>query len=180
MTNILATAAHDPLLLSTTWLLRAIQALLLLGVALLLLGVPFLIFFNAEILAEIAKEEPRMAGLTSTFPLVALLTSAALACAVAFQFVRTLHAVIRTVKDGDPFIAENATRLESMGWLALAIQIIGMVVGGIAIWASALLAEDWGDFEIDVSGIVLILLLFILARVFRAGAAMREELEGTI
>jgi Protein of unknown function (DUF2975) len=173
-------SARDPLLLSTTLLLRAIQALLLLGVALLLLAVPFLIYFNTEILAEIAKEEPRMVGLTSTFPLVALVTSAALACAVAFQFVRTLLAVILTVKEGDPFIAENANRLEKMGWLALAVQLIGMVVGGIAIWASALVAEDWGDFEIDVSGIVLILLLFILARVFRAGAAMRDELEGTV
>jgi Protein of unknown function (DUF2975) len=180
MTIHLPTAARDPLLLSTTWLLRAIQALLLLGAALLLLAVPFLIYFNAEVLAEIAKEEPRMSGLTSTFPLVALVTSAALACGVAFVFVRTLLSVIQTVKEGDPFITQNAARLENMGWLALAIQIIGMVVGGIAIWASALLAEDWGDFEIDISGIVLILLLFILARVFRAGAAMRDELEGTV
>ena len=32
----------------------------------------------------------------------------------------------------------------------------------------------------DFGGLILILTLFILARVFRHGAAMREDLEGTV
>ena len=36
------------------------------------------------------------------------------------------------------------------------------------------------DFGFDGGGILLILILFILARVFRHGAAMREDLEGTV
>ena len=33
---------------------------------------------------------------------------------------------------------------------------------------------------IDVTGLLTILLVFILARVFERGVAMREELEGTV
>jgi Fe-S cluster assembly ATPase SufC len=33
---------------------------------------------------------------------------------------------------------------------------------------------------LDMTGILLVIILFILARVFRHGAAMREDLEGTV
>ena len=36
------------------------------------------------------------------------------------------------------------------------------------------------DAGLDLSGIVLVVVLFILARVFRHGAAMRADLEGTV
>ena len=36
------------------------------------------------------------------------------------------------------------------------------------------------DAGLDVSGILLVVILFILARVFRHGTTMREELEGTV
>jgi hypothetical protein len=36
------------------------------------------------------------------------------------------------------------------------------------------------DFGVSLGGLLLALTLFILARVFRQGAAMREDLEGTV
>jgi hypothetical protein len=180
MTNILPASARDPLLFGTTWLLRIMMGLLILGAIALVIALPFLWYFDAQVLAEIAKEEPKMAGITSIAPLLALLAAAAVACGIAVQFVRTLLAMIQTVKDGDPFIADNAKRLETMGWLAVALQILGLVVGAAAMWAHALIDDVEGDFDISLSGVVLVLLLFILARVFRAGAAMRDELEGTV
>ena len=36
------------------------------------------------------------------------------------------------------------------------------------------------DFGIDGESLLLILILFVLARVFREGAAMQAELEGTV
>jgi hypothetical protein len=33
---------------------------------------------------------------------------------------------------------------------------------------------------VDFGGIILVLTLFVLARVFKHGAAMREDLEGTV
>ena len=40
--------------------------------------------------------------------------------------------------------------------------------------------ELTADIEFSLTGVLLALVLFILARVFRHGAAMREDLEGTV
>ena len=54
----------------------------------------------------------------------------------------------------------------------------------LATWIKAVSGEAANDIDVDVGldggGILLILVLFILARVFRQGSAMREELEGTV
>lgn len=42
------------------------------------------------------------------------------------------------------------------------------------------LHAEVGGGGIDASGILLVILLFILARVFRKGTEMREDLEGTV
>ena len=41
-------------------------------------------------------------------------------------------------------------------------------------------ADLRADFGFSGGGLLLMLVLFILARVFRRGAEMREELEGTV
>ena len=40
--------------------------------------------------------------------------------------------------------------------------------------------ENDVNYEISVSGLLAILMTFVLARVFQRGAEMREELEGTV
>jgi len=90
-------------------------------------------------------------------------------------FVRILRQIVGTVAERTPFIAENAGRLARMGWLALALK-------GISIAAHWVLADllALNKVALPDGGIVLALTLFILARVFRQGAAMREDLEGTV
>ena len=105
-------------------------------------------------------------------PVVLLLT-------LGFQFLRTLRRIVVSVGDGDPFTTANADRLRAMTWIALAIQAIS--IGAI------LLSVYFGGrkSEIDasmgaVTGTLMALILFILARVFRVGTEMRSELEGTV
>jgi hypothetical protein len=54
----------------------------------------------------------------------------------------------------------------------------------MALWLSEHIKADKADLDINIgfsgSGLVLMLVLFILSRIFRHGAAMREELEGTV
>ena len=99
---------------------------------------------------------------------------------LALNFVRKLLQIIRTVSEGDPFDAANADRLQGMAWVSLAIQIVGIVLGAIAHWVAKALKETDIHFEWQLTSIIMILLLFILARVFRRGAEMRSELEGTV
>jgi hypothetical protein len=99
-------------------------------------------------------------------------------------FFKRLLAVVNSVGEGDPFDPANADRLAQMGWLALAGQAVILPLMGLAEWFAPYLEKagqgsNFG-FDFDLGGILLILVLFILARVFRHGAAMRADLEGTV
>jgi Protein of unknown function (DUF2975) len=100
-----------------------------------------------------------------------------------WQFIRRLRQIVQTV-DTDPFVRANAKRLREMGWIALISFIPGMVLVAMGSWFDTMAEKGSGDISIeggvDVGQFILILLLFILARVFERGADMREELEGTV
>jgi Protein of unknown function (DUF2975) len=105
-------------------------------------------------------------------------------------FLVLLRRIVLSVGEGDPFIPENAERLSRMGWLVLAGQIAAIPVGALVLWIASLVedtpaesrirADLHSDFGFSFSSLLLMLVLFILARVFRRGASMREELEGTV
>jgi len=95
-------------------------------------------------------------------------------------FVFQLVQIVDSVGDGDPFVPQNAGRLDRMAWLALAMQAVSLAKLPLA----ALLEPHLKDFPLGIDfslwGIVLALTLFILARVFRKGAEMKADLEGTV
>ena len=70
-----------------------------------------------------------------------------------------------------------------MGWLMVLAYALAIATGVVVVWLARVVpdAAD-ADIDLDLGGgsILLILVLFILARVFRQGAAMREDLEGTV
>src|ERR1051325_382879 len=53
---------------------------------------------------------------------------------VPFNYVvlKRLLAIVETVRDGDPFVAVNAARLQTIAWSLLVLQVISIVIGGIA------------------------------------------------
>lgn len=96
------------------------------------------------------------------------------------RFLLDLRRIIATVRHGDPFFAENARRLKGMGWLAVAAQLVWLVLVAIARWTAQYVEGRSAPDPNLVGGLLLILVLFILARVFRLGAEMRTDLEGTV
>ena len=105
-----------------------------------------------------------------------------LGCAMALATDRllvTLADIIATARAGDPFIAANADRLQRIGWCLLALQLCeipGILIGRY--FPSMGSAAPNGD--ISIGGWIAVLMVFVLARVFAAGSAMRDDLEGTI
>jgi hypothetical protein len=103
---------------------------------------------------------------------------------LAYQFLRDMWAIIASVDKGDPFRPQNAVLLAHMGWTVLGANITALLVTLQAAWldkfdqASGVHSEI--DFNLGAGGLLLMLTLFILARVFRHGAAMRDDLEGTV
>jgi hypothetical protein len=94
--------------------------------------------------------------------------------------LRRLLAMIDTVRSGDPFVAANAARLQTIAWTLLALQILSIVIGGIGKAISTPAHPLHLDAGFSTSGWLAVLMTFILARVFAAGAVMREDLAGTV
>ncbi|HSE22787.1 MAG TPA: DUF2975 domain-containing protein [Pyrinomonadaceae bacterium] len=94
--------------------------------------------------------------------------------------LKRLLAIVETVRRGDPFVAANASRLQSIAWVLLALQILGIVIGAIAKAISSPAHPLHINAGFSINGWLAVLLTFLLARVFAEGTLMREDLEGTV
>jgi hypothetical protein len=91
-----------------------------------------------------------------------------------------LRATVETVRRGDPFIADNAHRLQAIAWVLLGLQLLGVAIGAIAERVSTAAHPLHLDAGLSTSGWLAVVLTFVLARVFAEGTRMREDLEGTV
>lgn len=100
------------------------------------------------------------------------------ALAVHLIFTR-LRSLLEDARAGLAFTAQNADRLSLIAWSLLAINVIDLVYGQVSIWASAQSGEYFG-WAPSLTGWFAVILLFLLAKVFREGDRMRQDLEGTV
>jgi len=99
---------------------------------------------------------------------------------INYLILKRLVAMVETVRAGDPFVAANASRLQTIGWALLALQLLSIVIGAIGKAVSTPAHPLHLDAGFSINGWLAVLLTFVLARVFAEGALMREELEGTV
>ena len=115
--------------------------------------------------------------------IVALVSIAAiglLSIPLNYMILKRLIAMVETVRDGDPFVAANAQRLEVIARLLLVLQVLGMIIGAIGKAITTPERPINIDAGFSVNGWLAVLLTFLLARVFAAGTVMRDDLEGTV
>jgi len=110
----------------------------------------------------------------------AIATLGLVAIPINHAVFKRLLAMVGTVRSGDPFVAANADRLNAIGWLLVALQVLSMVIGSIGEAISTPEHPLHLDAGISLMGWLAVLLTFVLARVFAAGTLMREDLEGTV
>ena len=97
-----------------------------------------------------------------------------------YVVLKRLLAIVQTVREGEAFAAANAVRLQAVAWALLGIQILSIMIGGIAKAVSSPAHPLHLDAGFSIGGWLAVLLTFLLARVFAEGAHMREDLEGTV
>jgi Protein of unknown function (DUF2975) len=97
-----------------------------------------------------------------------------------YVVLKRLLSIVETVRAGEPFVAANAIRLQAIAWALLALQVLSVVIGAIAKAISTPLHPVYLQADFSISGWLAVLLTFLLARVFAAGALMREDLQGTV
>ena len=91
-----------------------------------------------------------------------------------------LLSIVETVRLGNPFVSENASRLQAIAWSVLALEMSRLVVVAIANTVSTVARPIHIDWNLSFTPWLAVLLLFVLARVFDHGARMREDLDGTV
>jgi hypothetical protein len=97
-----------------------------------------------------------------------------------YVVLKRLVAIVETVRAGDPFVNANASRLQAIAWVLLALNLLSIVIGAIAKAVSTPAHPLQIDAGFSISGWLAVLLTFLLARVFAEGTLMREDLEGTV
>jgi hypothetical protein len=159
------------------WLLPACRILTYLLMTIFALAFAALIV----LFAMMAVQRPELAARTASMNI-----AAGLAIALSFRFVQLLGQVIGSVREGEPFASVNVRRLNQMAALALAYQLVltlSFLFGAgdfnlMKIGPMEGLFSNSGGLSLD--GLILALILFILARVFRHGAQLHDDLAGTI
>ena len=91
-----------------------------------------------------------------------------------------LVAMVLTVRAGNPFVADNAYRLQFIAWCLLGQQLLSVVIGAIGKAVSTPAYSLHLDAGFSPGGWLAVILTFVLARVFAEGALMRDDLEGTV
>lgn len=152
--------------------------------AMVMVGIGFVALATVE-RADLAQEFVKVGAPKNMIWLLALaLAMSIVLLFLGVRFLLELFGIMDTVGTGDPFAPENGTRLNRMGWLAIAAQGLALALKGVVKVLEPYAAKAGEqlnfEFDLDLSGVLLALILFILARVFRHGAAMREDLEGTV
>lgn len=135
---------------------------------------------NRDWIMEALKLSPSLEADRVVFGLRAIASLGLVAVLLNYRILTRLIAMVDTVRAGDPFVASNAGRLRDIGWALLVLQILSLI---IAAGGKMLSTPDHPvqlDAGFSINGWLAVLLTFVLARVFAAGAAMRDDLEGTV
>jgi hypothetical protein len=113
---------------------------------------------------------------------LAALTGAIAVLALVHFILRALRRVVASASVGDPFIEANAVELGRVAWLLLGLTVVDAVIRPVIyLFApAAMRAKIHNLVQISMIGLFAVLLIFVLAQIFRRGSAMRAELAGTI
>jgi hypothetical protein len=175
MSNSLASSPALPIARQVLWVLVALNWVMAVAILALLAVSP-----NEQWILSAFKltPSPDADRLVMGLRVIAAL---GLACVPVNRIIlNRLLALVDTVRDGNPFVASNAQRLQIIAWALLALQVVSMVIGGIARSVSIPGHPLHLEAGFSLTGWLAVLLTFLLARVFAEGARMRDELEGTI
>ena len=141
------------------------------GVVALLSMAAVLFAVNPDILpraAEMARRGPVFAG---------GLGAAALYMAGVLVIVGSLRRIFATLTAGDPFHPDNVGRLRLIG-----LMLAGLELGRYGVWAVGAWFPGVSRVEpsFSLTAWFSVLVVFVLAEVFREGARLRREAELTI
>jgi uncharacterized membrane protein (DUF373 family) len=147
------------------------------GVALLLLAA-LLLSFNPDLIGSITMNVGGV-ELVKRWPVViGGLAAAALYLAGILVIVAHLRRIFATLMAGDPFHPDNVSRLRVIGLALGALELVRYMVWMAGAWL--LPGQNKVEPDFSLTAWFSVLVVFVLAEVFREGARLRREAELTI
>lgn len=168
---------RDPLLAAARLALVGAMGFTVFAGAAFVIATPAVLIWNESVMALIARHGGPAETIWAVVGVTAL---SGVMAALGFFFFRDLYRIVASVEGGDPFVAVNARRLQAMGWISVVAHVLGIPLAMTSRWLDRVFERPPGGFEFSYFGLLLALVLFVLARVFREGTRMREDLEGTV
>ena len=98
---------------------------------------------------------------------------------VELFIVYRLRRIFGTLTAGDPFQPENVTRLRAIGFALAGLEVINYVTNLASSWVFGAELRS-ARFPFNPTAWFAVLVVFVLAEVFREGARLRAEAELTI
>lgn len=178
----------DPLLLAGKGMAIFMQGAMAIGAIALIISLGFVTLSSGDLAQGFSDGSGLPIEHLPLLPLAGVMLIGLCIVAALYFFFDKLRRIIGTVGARDPFQPANAARLRDMGWLILVPQLLLLPATFLGEQLARLADEapKAGETHFvfgggpDLAGLLLVIVLFILARVFRHGAAMREDLEGTV
>lgn len=167
----------DPVLSAARFMVGAAIALCITVALAIVVVIPVILFNQDRVLIEVARPGAPSEILGAV---ILVMVMAAACLSLGAVFFRHLYRLIGTVGEGDPFTPVNAARLRAMAWIAVAVNAITVPLALLGTYLDEVSGKVHVNADISIGGILLALILFILARVFRKGTEMRADLEGMV
>ena len=162
-------------------ILDVVYAALWIGVVAvsLMVGAALLFTFNPDLLDDVSLSTGQLAG---RWPAVTGgLAAASLYMAGVLVIVGSLRRIFMTLTAGDPFHPDNVRRLRLIGVMLAALGLLEMARYPMTLLDSRLAAHEAHQAGgLNLTTWFAVLVVFVLAEVFREGARLRREAELTI
>lgn len=172
--------SRDRVLRSVALLLRLLLVLNLALFAAFAIGLLLSWPFAPTLAAHLVHKYGSTLAVGQAVTVVRLMLVIGTAAALALHpLLASLLRIVATVEIGDPFVDANATRLMRIGWALLVLQLLDLCLGALGRWIVAL-RLDWTGWTPSLGGWLAVAMVFVLARVFRIGARMRDDLAATV
>jgi Protein of unknown function (DUF2975) len=171
---------------ASQWVLRSGIIVTTLLIGMYVLGVAVLIFALATSRLPLDRIA-HWTGVTMTADEIGRMALAAFLGAIAALalvqlILRALRRVVASASVGDPFIEANAVELVRVAWFLLGVDVIDALIKPTVylLAPAAVRAKIHDVVHVSITGLFAVLLIFVLAQIFRRGSDMRAELAGTI
>lgn len=114
---------------------------------------------------------------TSLAAIIVVLVGGITGFVVMALLFRNLHKVLSTTDEGVCFRAENVAHIERIGWMSIAMPVIGFVT---SVLAKLFGGPDALEISVDLTGVVMGILVLCLSQFFAHGAKLESDMDGLV